>query len=118
MDRIIFIILTLLILISLVASAESKAQQITLESIQILGILDQEEKAMIRLPDGGTRILKVGDPVGKKGKVVEIVEGRIVIEEKTKKGPEIVIIRFEKGKQSIERIRKTGDSQPPLYAPK
>jgi hypothetical protein len=63
-------------------------------------------------------ILKVGDSIGKSGKVIEIVEGRIVIEERTEKGPETVIIRFESGKQRIERIRKTGDKQPVLYAPK
>jgi hypothetical protein len=107
-----------MILISLVVSARGQAQQITVESIQILRILDQEEKAMIKLPEGRTHILKVGDSVGKNGKVIEIVEGRIVIEEKTEKGPETVIIRFENGKQRTERIRKVGDRQPVLYSPK
>jgi hypothetical protein len=113
-----FTILALMILVFLVTSARGQAQQITLESIQILRILDQEEKAMIKLPDGKMHILKVGDLVGKKGKIVEIVEGRIVIEERTDKGSETVIIRFENGKQKIERIRKVGDRQPVLYAPK
>jgi hypothetical protein len=72
---------------------------------------------MIRLPDGRMHILKVGDLVGKNGKVTEIVEGRIVIEQKTDKGIETVIIRFENGKQKIERIRKAGDKQPVLYSP-
>jgi hypothetical protein len=63
-------------------------------------------------------ILKVGDSIGKNGKVTEIVEDRIVIEEKTERGVETVIIRFADGKQRIERIRKVGDKQPVLYAPK
>jgi hypothetical protein len=118
MNKIKFVFLALMVLISLVASARGQAQEITLESIQILRIIEQDEKAMIKLPDGRMHILKVGDSVGKNGKVVEIIEGRIVIEEKTDKGPETVIIRFENGKQRIERIRKAGDKQPVLYSPK
>lgn len=118
MNKIKFIILVLVALISLVTSARGQAQEITVESIHILRIIEQDEQAMIKLLDGRMHILKVGDSVGKNGKVVEIVEGRIVIEERTERGPETVIIRFEKGKQRIERIRKVGDKQPILYAPK
>ncbi len=117
MNKIKFFFLALMALISLVASVRGQAQEITIESIHILGIVEQEEKAMIKLPDGKMHILKVGDPIGKNGKVIEIVEGRIVIEESTEKGPETVIIRFEKGKQRIERIRRVGDKQPVLYSP-
>ena len=95
-----------------VSVGEIRAQEITVESIHILRIIEQDEKAMIKLPDGRMHILKVGDSIGKKGRVIEIVEGRIVIEERTEKGPETVIIRFENGKQRIERIRKAGDKQP------
>jgi hypothetical protein len=117
-NKIKFAFLALMVLISLVASARGQAQEITLESIQILRIVEQDEKAMTKLPDGRMHILKVGDRVGKKGKVIEIVEGRIVIEEKTDKGSETVIIRFENRKQRIERIRKIGEKPPILYAPK
>jgi len=118
-------ILTLIILISLFVSARGQAQQITIESIQVLRILDQEEKVMIKLPDGKTHILKLGDDLTKDPlrvtgsglRVVEITEGRIVIEGRTEKGPEKVIIRFEKGKQRIERIRKIEEGQPGLYSP-
>jgi hypothetical protein len=72
------------------------------------------------------RILKVGDELGKDPlrvtgselRVVEITEGRIVIEERTNKGLEKIIIRVEGVKQSIERIRKIGEQPPILYAPK
>ena len=113
-----FVVLALMIVIVLVTSARGQAQEITVEGIQIVRILDQDEKAMIKLPDGRMHILKVGDSVGKNGKVIEIVEGRIVIEERAEKGPETVIIRFENGKQRIERIRKIGDKPPVLYSPK
>jgi hypothetical protein len=118
MNKVKFTVLALMILILLVTSARGQTQQITVESIHILRIIEQDEKAMIKLPDGRMHVLKVGDLVGKNGKVTEIVEGRIVIEEKTDKGPETVVIRFENGKQRIERIRKVGDKQPLLYSPK
>jgi hypothetical protein len=118
MNKVKCIFLGLIIVVLLITSARGQAQQITIESVQILRILDQEEKAMIKLSDGRMHILKVGDLVGKNGKVIEIVEGRIVIEERTEKGPETVIIRLENGKQRIERIRKTGEQPPMLYAPK
>ena len=118
MNNMRFSISVLTIIIVAVLVGEIKAQQITVESIQILRIIEQEEKAMIKLPDGRMHILKVGDSIGKNGKVIEIVEGRIVFEEKTEKGLETVIIRFENGKQRIERISKTGDKAPILYSPK
>jgi len=113
-----FAILILALLVFAVLGGEIIAQDLTVESIHILRIIEQDEKAMIKLPDGRTQILRVGDPIGKDGKVIEIVEGRIVIEERREKGPETVIMRFENGKQRVERIRKTGDKPPILYAPK
>jgi hypothetical protein len=113
-----FSISVLAIIILAISVGEIRAQEITVESIQILRIIEQDEKAMIKLADGKMHILKVGDSIGRSGKVTEIVEGRIVIDEKTDKGPETVIIRFENGKQRIERIRKAGDKQPALCSPK
>ena len=118
MNNMRFSISILAILILALSVGEIKAQEITVESIHILRIIEQDEQAMIKLPDGRMHILKVGNSIGKNGKVIEIVEGRIVIEERTDKGSETVIIRFENGKQRIERIRKAGDKQPILYAPK
>jgi hypothetical protein len=117
MNNVRFSISILAILILAFLVSEIKAQQVTVESIRILRIIEQDERAMIKLPDGRMHILKVGDSIGKSGKVIEIVEGRIVIEERTEKGPETVIIRFENGKQRIERISKTGDKPPILYSP-
>jgi hypothetical protein len=47
--------------------------------------------------------------------VTEISEARIVLEEKTKKGIETIIIRVENGKQKIERISKIPDTKPIPY---
>jgi hypothetical protein len=51
-------------------------------------------------------------------RVTEISEGRIVFEERTKKGLETVIIRIENGKQKIERISKVGDAPQVIYRTK
>jgi Tfp pilus assembly protein PilP len=104
--------------IPFLVSAKEPVQAITIESMQVIQIIPQEEKAIIKTPDAKRHILKVGDSIGKNGKVTEIVEGRIVIEERTEKGLETIIIRIENGKQRIERIRKVGDKQPVLYSPK
>jgi hypothetical protein len=125
MDKVKFVFSVLTIVVLLATSARGLAQQITIESIQVVRILDQEEKAMIKLPDGKMHILKVGDDLTKDPlrvtgsglRVVEITEGRIVIEEKTERGLEKVIITVENGKQRIERIRKIGEGQPGLYSP-
>ncbi|MBI4697775.1 MAG: hypothetical protein HY758_02365 [Nitrospirae bacterium] len=89
----------------------------SLDSIQIIKISPQDERAVIKATDGGLKIIKVGDSIGENGKIIEIAKGRVVIEEKTADGMEKVIIRLEDGKQKIERIRKTADKQPLLYAP-
>ncbi|MBI5026927.1 MAG: hypothetical protein HZC12_09450 [Nitrospirae bacterium] len=99
-----------------------------LDSIQILKISPQDERAVVKTPDGKVQIVRTGDllrvassPVKKyragELKVVEITKGRVVFEEKTDKGIETVIIRVEDGKQRVERIKKTVDKQQQLYAP-
>lgn len=93
------------------------ANPVFAEDIHILKISPEDESAVIKEKDGKTQILRVGDRIGLKGWVVEIVEGRVVIEERTDQGVETVIIRFERGKQRVERIRKIEDRSPTLYSP-
>jgi len=85
--------------------------------IQILKISPKGGTAVIKSLDGVTKTVREGDRIGDRGKVIEIVEGRIVIEESTGQGIETVIIRFEDGKQRVERIRKVGDKVPMLHSP-
>ena len=83
---------------------------IPVENIEFLKLFAQEEKAVIRTPDGNMQLIKVGDVIGKgesrvagsklRGtgsglRVIEITDGRIVFEENTDKGLETVIVRFE-----------------------
>ena len=86
-----------------------------LDTIHLLKISSQDERAIVKMEDGSMKIIKPGDVIGKRGKVVEITAGRVVFEENTEKGIETVIIRLENGKQRIERIKKTPDKQPVIF---
>jgi hypothetical protein len=110
-------ILVVAISIFLIPLVKEIVVALEIDSIRVLRILPQEETAMIQAPDGKRQLIKVGDSVGRNGKVIEIIEGRIVLEERTKMGLETVIIRLEDGKQRIERIRRVGDQQPTPLRP-
>lgn len=107
------------------------------QEIQVLKISAEDERATVKTADGKIKMIKVGEIIEKeefrvqsaeaeiqssklKGKssglrVTEISDGRIVFEEKTKKGIETVIIRVENGKQKIERISKVPEGGPITY---
>jgi len=89
----------------------------SVKGIQILKIAPQDERAVIKTPDGKTRIIRPGDALGTSGKVTEIAADRVVIEEKKGNETEQVIIRLIDGKQKVERMRKTAGKAPELLAP-
>ncbi len=107
----------MLVIVVTALVVEIRAEDEILESIHILKIVEKDKRALIKLPDGRNQVLKVGDSIGENGNVIEIVEGRVVIEERTDQGVEIIIIRFEKGKQMVERIKRKGDKLPVLFSP-
>jgi hypothetical protein len=86
-----------------------------LDNIQIIKIAPKDERAIVKMPEGEMKIIRVGDQIGDSGKIVEITKGRVIVEEKREKGIETVIIRLENGKQTIERIKRTPDKQPEIY---
>jgi hypothetical protein len=90
----------------------------SIDSIQLLKISPQDERAIIKTTDGKLQIIKPGDAVDNDSKVVEITAGRVVFEEKTGNEMETVIIRLEDGKQRVERIRKAPEKQVHLYSPR
>lgn len=87
------------------------------ETIHVLKISPQDQRAVIKQTDGTMRVIKVGDAVGATGKIIEISEGRVIIDEVSNNETERIIIRLENGKQRVERLKKTADKQPPLYSP-
>lgn len=104
-------------LIPVMAAGKEPVKTISIDTIQVLKIAAQDERAVIKTPDGKMLIIKVGDSIGDHGKVVEITADRIVLEEQKGKETEKVIIRLIDGKQKVERLRKTGEQSAPLLAP-
>lgn len=88
-----------------------------LDKVQFIKIAPKDEKAVIKTADGKLRVIKPGDVIGETVTVKEIAAGRIVLEEKTDRGPETVIVRLENGTQRIERLSRTPESRPVLSAP-
>ena len=101
--------ITIMALTVFIASTVSAAP---LDKIRFIKIAPQDEKAVIMSADGKLMIIKPGDVIGETVTVKEITTGRVVLEEKTDKGPETVIIRVENGKHRIERIRKQAEARP------
>jgi hypothetical protein len=64
----------------------------SLDKVQFIKIAVHDEKAVIKGADGKLHIIKPGDLIGKSAKVIEIKSGKIILEEKTDKGLETVII--------------------------
>jgi len=100
-----------------IATGIEPAKLLSVDTIQVLKIAAQDERAVIRTPDGKTQILKPGDSLGANGKVSEIAADRVVVEEKKGDKTEKVIIRLVNGKQKIERIKKAGEQAPTMRAP-
>lgn len=116
MKRIILSVISAL-LIPVIAMGKDAPKQPSVDTIQVLKIAAQDERAVIRTPDGKTQIIKPGDSLGANGKVTEIAVDRVVIEEKKGNETEKVIIRLINGKQKVERMKKTGEQAPAMYAP-
>jgi len=124
------VLICVLFMIGLSVHAQS------VDDIRVLKISPQDERAIIKTPEGEMRIIKVGDvlwvmssglrvassELEKKDivselRVMEITEGRVVFEEETDTGMETVIIRVEDGKQRVERIKKTIEPQTLISVP-
>lgn len=88
-----------------------------LDKIQFIKVSAQDSKAVIRGGDGKMQVIKPGDTVVENVTVKEIIPGRIILEEKTSKGVETMIVRVDGSKTRIERLRRQPDTGPTLVAP-
>ncbi len=94
----------------------SSAVAAVVDDINILKISAQDQRAIIKKPDGKMQIIGPGDSLGTGVTVVEIAADRVVIEKKKENGDEIVIIRLVDGKQKIEQIGKTAEDASTMHA--
>jgi len=116
MKRIIIIVISAL-LIPVISNGKDASKQLSVDTIQVLKIAAQDERAVIRTPNGKTQIIKPGDTLAANSKVTEIAVDRVVVEEKKENETEKVIIRLVNGKQKVERMKKAGEQTPAMYAP-
>lgn len=105
------------ILFLVLAASISVAQAAPLDKVQFLKISPQDAKAVVKLPDGKLQVVKPGDAVVADVTVKEIAQGRIVLDDKSGKDVETVIVRMESGKQRVERLKTKPDDSPMLVAP-
>lgn len=103
--------------VSVVLTLSGVLSTATLDKVQFLKIAPQDARAVIKGADGKLQVIKPGDRIGETVMVKEISAGRIVLEEKTARGPETVIVRIEKNGQRIERLSKQPGEKPVLVAP-
>ena len=87
------------------------------DGFQVLKISPEDQRAVIKTPDGKMQIIKIGDPIGDHGIIKEIAADRVVIEEQIGNETEKVIIRLNDGKQTVVRLKKTGEQSAPLLSP-
>jgi len=98
----------------IIASAAFAA---SLDKVQFIKIAPQDARAVIRNAAGKMTVIKQGDTVVENITVKEIVPGRIILEEKSDKGIETIIVRLDNGKTRIERLRKQPDKPQSLVVP-
>jgi len=78
-----------------------------LDKVQFIKIAPRDQKAVIKTADGKLQVIKPSDLIGDTVTVKEIATGRIVLEEKTDKGLETVIVRMVNDKARNKRGQAT-----------
>jgi hypothetical protein len=141
LNKIIIPILAALLLCPASYAGEQKNSS-PLGRISILKTSSEDRTAVVKTLDGKMLIVNAGDvllienntvrimgrkkdeqpttPFGKAGQltITEIAKDRVVIEENTGSGIDTVIISVHNGKQTSQRISKTGGEPRVLLAPK
>jgi hypothetical protein len=111
------ILMLAMLFIPVIAAGKQPVNLLTADTIQVLRIAAEDQRAVIKTPDSKTQVIRPGDSLGANGRVTEIAADRVVIEEKTGATSETIIIRFDNGKQRVERLKKTKEAAPLMYAP-
>jgi len=105
------LVLIALIILPAVAFGAEYAKISSVDSIQVIKIAPQDKRAIIKAQDGQMRIIQAGETLQAENKaqlipglrVDEISTGRIVIIENKDNKVVTDIVRFENGKQWIEK---------------
>ncbi len=77
----------------------------TIENISILKVSSKDKTAVIRTAgDSRLAVINVGDYIGDRIRVIDITEGRVVMEKAGKGGTETILFNMENGKTMLLRI--------------
>jgi hypothetical protein len=106
----------LLTLVGVSLLLPSRGLAAELEKYRFLKVATQEQKAVVKTPDGKLQLVGVGEVIAE-AKVVEIAEGRVVLEERGEQGTETVIVRLDGRHQRIERLHNRGEKAPMMVMP-
>ncbi len=109
------LLLFAMIFFSIISTGHSLAAG--LEKYQFLKISPPEQKAVVKTPEGALQLLGVGDVIAGDARIVEIVDGRVVLEQPGEDGNETVIVRLDGKNQRIERILPRGEKPPVMMSP-
>lgn len=93
------------------------SQAAGLEQYQILKTSPQEQNAVVKAPEGALQLVGIGDVIAGDARIVEIAEGRVVLEQAGEDGNETVIVRLDGKRQRIERLRPRGEKPPVMTSP-
>lgn len=105
-------IMVFVFLFPIYSLAADTPPQLAASDIQVLKIAPSDQRAVVKLRDGTMRTIRPGDVLYETTRVTEIGDGRIVVEETTDEGMEVIIIRFENGLQKMDRFRRIIEKQP------
>ena len=114
-----FTLITLIIItiVPLTATPKESSSAVATDAIEVLKISPQDGRAVVKTLDGKTRIIKGGDIVDSRFKVIEIAGDTVVLEERKGSTVTKVIIRLVDGKQQVQRVGNSGGPPPAPLAP-
>lgn len=83
-----------------------------LNDYKFLKIAPLDQRAVVKTADGTLQLVKVGDMLAEEARIIEIAEGRILLQRHDSQGDETVIVRLQGKTQRLERIRKRNLTPP------
>lgn len=113
-----FFKVNILIMLLLLMLSAQNLMALSAQTIKVVKISPKDERAVIKIEKNALQVIKAGDSIGNNLKVIEITEGRIVLEEINDTGRETIIIRVEDGKHRVEKIKMVDEKRPTLLVPK
>lgn len=81
-----------------------------LDAYHFLKIAAEDQRAVMKTPEGTLQVVSVGAVIAEEAKITEIADGRIVLQRQDSKGAETIIIRLAGNRQRIERYRQSAEA--------